>query len=458
MSAKIARLKPRVQSFETAIAAYRDGRFSACIGALAQHSSSGAVSLGARALIRLGRQAEALSALNVALDALVELSHHGRGEMQMLRATALGRLGRHIEAECAFDEARAYVLSAACPELEAEYLYSEARSRMLMGQLDSCVEGCARALAPAPAVYGSAPHVTPLAHTRSRVFQLLGAVAAARGDFVAQRCYLKMAFQEIDECNVPDLAFKAAQLANLALLARESGDVREAAFVRDRAAAVPWNADLKRDRFVIHRALGWANSLAGDYLGALRDFRAAFEDAPSTAHKIIASLDKVYLARELRQHLTAAEELEYAERLSDTMSRSDCEEDSDALLALAQALAPLQPAKGRQVLVRALRLRKIVNERHASNFDDRARTIELVAEATVCRAEGDTTRAIALFSSAFEKWKASDCSWRAALAAIELAELGAGDEYAAFARAEAERRPQSWFAERARTLPSLRYA
>jgi hypothetical protein len=59
-----------------------------------------------------------------------------------------------------------------------------------------------------------------------------------------------------------------------------------------------------------------------------------------------------------------------------------------------------------------------------------------------------------LFARAFEKWKSFGCSWRAALAAIELAELGAGEEYAAFARAEARQRPHSWFAERALSIPA----
>jgi tetratricopeptide (TPR) repeat protein len=458
MGAKIARLKPRAQSFETAVDAYRHGRFLACLGALAHHSSTGAVALAARSFFRLGRHSEALATLDVALQGVTELSHQSRGELEMLRATVLGRLGRHIEAESAFDDARAYVLSAACPELEAEYLYSEAHARMLTGQIDDCVELCSAAIAPPSAAYGAAPHSTPLAHTRARVFQLLGRVAAARGDFVGQRCYLKMAFQEVDESAVPDVAFKAVQLANLALLVRESGNERDAAFVRAQAAALPWNPDLHPQRYLILHALGWASSLHGDHLGAFRDFRAAGEVAPSEALKIIASLDKAYIAEELRQHLTAAEEVEYAERLSESTTFGGSGEESDALLGLAQALARSAPAKARRMFDRARRLRKRVNEHHASNFDERARVDELVTEAAVCRAEGDVSRARALYARIFEKWNAFGCTWRAALAAMELAELGAGDAYADFARCEAERRPHSWFAERARALPSFAHS
>jgi hypothetical protein len=91
---------------------------------------------------------------------------------------------------------------------------------------------------------------------------------------------------------------------------------------------------------------------------------------------------------------------------------------------------------------------------HAGHFDDRARLDETTADATICRAEGNLTRATLLFQQAFELWKELGYNWRAALAAIELAELGAGDEYAEFALAEAARHPNSWFAQRARALGS----
>jgi tetratricopeptide (TPR) repeat protein len=146
MSSKVARLKPRVQPFDEAIDAYRGGRFSACLGALAQHSSASAVALAARSLTRLGRYDDARQTLEVALEGVAELSHRSRGELEMLRAGALARLGRHIEAECALDDARAYVFSAACPELEAEYLYAEAHMRMITGQYDACVEACSLAI------------------------------------------------------------------------------------------------------------------------------------------------------------------------------------------------------------------------------------------------------------------------------------------------------------------------
>jgi len=58
-----------------------------------------------------------------------------------------------------------------------------------------------------------------------------------------------------------------------------------------------------------------------------------------------------------------------------------------------------------------------------------------------------------LFETAFEKWNELGYEWRAALAAIELAELGAGPHFAAFALAAANRRPNSWFAFRATELP-----
>ncbi len=303
-------------------------------------------------------------------------------------------------------------------------------------------------------VYGARPHFTPLAHARARVFDLLAAVAAARHDYGAQQSYLKMSFEEMAHCAVPDEWYKAEKLAGLAMLVRESGDRDDAAYVRTQFDAIDWIEDLSPQRYEILRSLGWAGALCGDHLGAFRDLRAAAEAAPSIPLKIEVSLDRTYLARELRQELTAREELDHAEKLSESVCwESGSAQDCNVLLLLSEGLAPESPTKARRLYRRYRALRQKLRG-HAGHFDERARLDETTADATICRAEGNSTRATALFQQAFERWKELGYNWRAALAAIELAELGAGDEYAEFALAEAARHPNSWFAQRARALGS----
>ena len=451
---RVARLKPRAQPFESAVAAFRGGRFAACLGALAHHSSSDAIALAARSLIRLNRLNDALTSLEAALQNVAELSHRERGQLQALSATTLARLGRPFEAQCALDEARAYVFSASCPDLEAEYYYFEAHAKVLNGETVGGGEACAKVLAPAVIVFGARPHFSPLAHARAGVFELLAAIAASKRSYGVQQAYLRRSFEELDHCAVRDDWFRATQLAHLAMLVRETGNRDDANYVRARLDSSDWIEELAPQRYEVLRSLGWASALCGDHLGGLRDLRAAAEAAPSVPLKIEVSLDRTYLARELRQELTAREELDHAERLSESVhwengSRQDC----DVLLQLSEAVASDNPIKARR-LYRRYRVLRGRLRGHAGHFDDRARLDETTADATICRAEGNLTRATLLFQQAFELWKELGYNWRAALAAIELAELGAGDEYAEFALAEAARHPNSWFAQRARALGS----
>ena len=453
-SPKVARLKPRIQPFENAVAAYRAGQFDVAFEAVSHSSSPASLSLALRALIRLNRPGDALDHLEAIPVGLKDLGHRERAELEMLRSTALARCGRSPEAAQAFDETRPYVFSAACPELEAEFYHLEAQSHFLNREFDRCEAVCAQALAPAPAVYGARTHFTPLAHTRARVCDLLAAIAASRRIYAAQLSYLKAACYEMAACPVADDGLRAFMLAYLSMLVRETGDVDDAAYVRTSLESIAPIPELQSHRYAILHSLGWANALRGDHLGAFRDLRAAGEAAPTILLKVRASLDKAYLASELHQTLTAGEEIDYAERLSESVSWETAPAiDLPVLLALAQALASGNPIKGRRLHNQYRRLRKASTTQHAGFFDERAHVDEIVADAAICRGEGNVKRAILLFETAFEKWKELGYEWRAALAAIELAELGAGPQYAAFARAAAGRRPSSWFASRAMALP-----
>jgi hypothetical protein len=266
--------------------------------------------------------------------------------------------------------------------------------------------------------------------------------------------HLKDACSEMAASPVADDGFRALMLAYLSMLVRETGDVDDAAYVRKSLESIAPIPELQSHRYTILHSLGWANALRGDHLGAFRDLRAAGEAAPTLLLKLRVSLDKAYLARELHQTLTAGEEIDYAERLNDSVSwEAASAMDLDVLLGLAQALATDNPLKARRLYNHYRRLRKVLTAQHAGFFDERARVDELVADATICRGEGNRKRAVLLFETAFEKWNELGYEWRAALAAIELAELGAGPRFAAFALAAAGRRPNSWFAFRATELP-----
>jgi hypothetical protein len=87
--------------------------------------------------------------------------------------------------------------------------------------------------------------------------------------------------------------------------------------------------------------------------------------------------------------------------------------------------------------------------RFAARFEVRVRAEEAYTHGLVLRAERREAAAIERFRSAFEMWRGIGYDWRAARAALELAELDAGDAFRAALRRELVVRPASLFASRA---------
>jgi hypothetical protein len=86
--------------------------------------------------------------------------------------------------------------------------------------------------------------------------------------------------------------------------------------------------------------------------------------------------------------------------------------------------------------------------------DRRWQADEAFTEAVILRAEGQADRARVFFAKAFEIWDAVGYPWRAARAALEIAELSNDPRFSEYARHEAVRRPRSWLAHRASNLES----
>ena len=421
-----------------------------CLSILRGHTSVDAAALQGRTLLRLGRSDEAVEILEHGLAKSAELPHRNRAELEMLHASALANVGRIPEATAAFDDARAYVQASMCPALEAEFDLLEALAYFMARNPRRCEVGCAKALAPAPFVFGPMPHFVPIEHTRARVYSLRGYIAASVGHYGDQLRHARRSVDELESCPIPDEWLRLTMLSHVAMLAREMGDLREAAFVRRRLNEATWIEELAPIRYEILRSLAWLSAIRGDHLSAFRDLRAAMDLATSNSLRLAVSVDKAYLARELRQDVVAREELDYAERLSDSINWEELGNgEIDVLVRFAQALAPENAAKARSLLSRYRRLRGARQSIHPSSFDERARLIEVVADGIICRAEGRIERAIELLQDAFVRWTKSRHKWRAAIVAVELAELGAGNSSNSFLGEQAALYPNSWIALRA---------
>jgi hypothetical protein len=147
------------------------------------------------------------------------------------------------------------------------------------------------------------------------------------------------------------------------------------------------------------------------------------------------------------------EELECALDASDGYDWQSAPGDSRLnLLPLAQVAASMSPSRARETLERYTSIRNAMDARFVARFEIRVRAEEAYTHGLVLRAEGRVTAAIERFRSAFDTWNGIGYDWRAARAALELAELEAGDAFRAAVLRNVDVRPGSIFAGRERLV------
>jgi len=419
---------------------------------LHQHGSSQATALEARCLIRLGKPAAALSLLDE-VD-YTSLTHKVASELRILQLSAYIAVNDVENAHTAMANAKARSYGVGSVELESELVYFCAVLEWTQGRYAEAKDLADSLIAKQtaiPAWLREDVEFYPFnqGYWRARAFELLGMTAALEKDYSAQAAYLKKSFEEFDAANCPDALVEAAMLSNLAFLVRDLQQPELAAFVRDRSAKMRWVSTLASLRFVTQHSLGWCSALGGDHLGGLREFRQSAEIAPSIPLRIVAILDRAFIASQLHERFFALEQLEHACHLAAGIDwETVVTSERKVLLDLAAALAPFDVAKARVALDRYFSVRTPISNLELFATDTRRRGDECMATAAVIRAEGHLDRAVMVYKEAFDIWTDVGYCWRAAAAALEIYTLTGDTAYLDVVAREAAERPLSWIANR----------
>ncbi len=452
VSSAVTRLRPRWRPFEDAISAFRIADIDDCLSILQQHSSPQATALEVRCLIRLGKPSDALSLLRE-VD-FANLTHKVASELRILQLSAYIAVNDDENAHTAMTNAKARSYGVGSVELESELVYfcavlewTQGRYAEAKALADSLIEKQSAI----PAWLREDVEFYPFnqAYWRARAFELLGMTAAIEKNYAAQAAFLAKSFEEFDAANCPDVWVEALMLSNIAFLVRDLQDPALASFVRERAKKIQWNPTLAGRRFVTQHSLGWCSALNGDNLGGLREFRQSAEIAPTVPLKILAILDRAFIASQLHERFFALEQLEHASQLAagidwDTVVSYD----RKVLLDLAAALAPHDVARARTTLDRYFSARTAISNLALFAKDTRRRGDECMATAAVVRAEGALDRAVMVYKEAFDIWTDVGYGWRAAAAALEIYTLTGDTAYLDVVAREAAERPLSWIANR----------
>jgi tetratricopeptide (TPR) repeat protein len=448
----IVQLKPRLQPFEAAVDSYRQGLPLQCLDRLHGHNELPAVFLRARASLRAGCP-------NVGLDCLAQIddgllwSNRERAEVFTLRAALQTRLSDFDTARQTLDNGRVLALGSASASLEAEFHYYDALWSLGTDNFDEADKLARIALEVAPGFYDSDPYFVPLANSRARALQMRGLVAAAKERYEEQADFFRDAIEELKSASTADIWLTASSLTNLAFHVRDFDLVDDAAMLRREIERAKWPDELAPMKFEIRRALGWSSALRGDHLNAFREFRAMAQCADTPARKILASVDRSYLARELGETHSAQEELEYAAKLASSVEWKKVGQERIGLAQLAQEVAAFDPHHAGILFARYKELggRRLAPNM-LNNVDRRVQAFELLAEGTVLRANGSVPAAMQRFMRAYDIWDKLGYRWRAAMAALPLAEVLQEPRYVEHVKREAASRPNSWLARRAENL------
>jgi len=443
-------LRGRLETRETAVDAFRNGRAAECFSALRGHLDTDSRCLAARAALRLNRPDLALSELSQIDES--DLLTAARAECLLLRADALTGLGRFDEAHHTLALARIHAYGTPSAALEADVELALARYAFAGSDFALAARAAQAALDVVPTALDRADYFVPLEHSRARAYHSLGVIDAAAGHYLEQLVRLRVALAEMRRARLPDTWTLANLLMNLSFYVRDLDLDADAAMLRSEVAA-GWPADLDVQRFYIVRSLGWSSALRGDHLGALREFRRAAEIAPTTALKVWALADRAYLGRELGEPTLARDELDQAADLAQRIDwNAIVGDDRAALLHLAKQTAAVSPARARLLFESYRRIKSKLSPHMLNKLDRRLHAHEHCADGIIARAEGAPAIARERLKRAFEIWDSIGYRWQAATAAIELAELNAGSRYRAYVVHEAAARPTSSLGRRAALL------
>jgi hypothetical protein len=436
-------LVPKPAPFEDALQLYIAARYHQCLTALHGNDSLPAIALAARSLLRLAKFGD--EGLERAIELLEESRERAdreggdaiRGELAMLLAAAYHRAERPDEAERAFFDARVYLWSTADAELQAELEYYEGLFAWAARNLDAAARHARAALNPASQ------------SVHARALELLGAIAASAGNYLAQADYLDRALTHLERFAQRDVWVEGHILYNLSILARELNLDPITERVGGRVESLPWTDETAVPRFEALRHVGWCNALAGNHIRAFRLLRDSAEVAPSIPWRIIAFLDRSMLAREMGEKLFAEDEMQGAERLAARFDWSESSGDERlALLHLAEMAAERAPERAQQHIERYRSIKHKMSALHVFRADRRLRALECYAEATVARAHGQSDRAVLLFEEAFDIWSSIGYAWRAMVAALSLYELTRDVRFREYATINVPRFSSSWIAHR----------
>lgn len=252
-----------------------------------------------------------------------------------------------------------------------------------------------------------------------------------------------------------DVELQAYTALNVSTLARELAlpQLREA--VKSAVERIQWTDDLRNLQFQSLKATGWCCALDGDYFNAFRLFKAASNAAPSPHWRVIAALDRAYLARCLGERRWAEQELLEADSLARTLDwHGLSQEEHLALISLAELHADVDAAVSLGYLARFRELGQPTTLRSTYAHNPLPGAGTDYSTGIVHARLGNADEAIAALGAAWEVYDRVNYDWRAGRCALELHALTGDPVWRERAAAKLRGYEKSWLAPALTVAPA----
>ncbi|GAC1572255.1 MAG: hypothetical protein NVS3B7_02840 [Candidatus Elarobacter sp.] len=410
--------------FERTVALLRDARFAV------RESRVAAALLQGRALLALGRPAEAIPPIEAACKDAKSLEDAVLAPM--LLGTAMTRTNRRDDGEALLDTA-AGVAQRTAPGLLAEVAYYRALSRWASHRLTDAEQIVESAL---PAATGI---------VRSRLLQLLGWIDVRRENYGAAAREFTAALEEHDKAGTPDVKGRATTLHALGSIAAETIDLRLGRMVRREYERNRWSNDTRIERFQVLEQLAWLSLLEGNVERAWDERQLALMLTGDTSYHAIALIHAAEIAEIVGDRFSHRRYLDVCAGL---LLRGDQValdvERRIALLSFVATASQTQVEAANNVLALYDRSPPRRTEMLALEGDRRFEAYELYARGKFAIAQGATSRGVADLGRSLDLWTWLSYGLRAAITANDLCTATGDRRYAHIALDALRNTPGAW--------------
>ncbi len=374
------------------------------------------------------------SALEFLTRRLDDFDQRHRAEATILLAIAYGHSRDDVVAESMLRRAGALIRELGDEGLAEELRYHAAFLRWTQGK-------------PAEAEAGAvALRAAREAGVRVRAKILEALVHTSRREHREEAAVSLEAFEMAVAHDEVELAAIAAR--NLSTIAREVAVPEIRLAVRGAIDRVAWNDDLRDLEFKTLKATAWCCALDGDFLSAFRLLKRAAKAAPSDHWRVMAAIDRSYLARCINEPRWAEQELLDAHELASQLEWSGvAQEEQVALVLLAELYAEVDAGVSLAYLARFRALAGSVDRNLSFAHDGRLRAIADYSAGVVQARLDNRDAAQELLRSAWQVFDKTQYDWRAGRCARDLYALTGRRVWLDRARRKLESYRGTWLGE-----------